>query len=496
MELRMGEFGGQYRSLGTRSWLKLMRQGACVFVASFASFANAEVGSLLTVLDGMGDGTWERVNANRFSDTWPAPADRSAPGSGYTNPRAVIQAWSGFAWDSNRGDLILWGGGHANYSGNEVYRWRSRDLSWERASMPSKMVEETFIGSNTVPVIVNSPVVSQRVYDYTVPSSAHAYDNNIYLPIADRFLTLGGATAHTGGRFTLRQPDGVVRPTGPYFWDPAKANGDKVGGQAGSANRPEVEAGNMWENRDNQVFRTLSVVSGGTALAEENGNDVVYFIGRPAGGTDAWLYRYEVDDVLRPELDTVSQVGRYFGGPSAIGAGAYDPVSKLFVAMGSEGTPFVAWDLDNASPSNNSFGITPQKVGQFDFGAPGRLPYGIDFDPRLGKFIVWAGGGSVWALDAPDSGTVSGDWSLSLLTDGALSNPADVPAPGFGSGIWGKWKYVSDLRAFVALEANEAGDVWVYRPQGWVNPVPEPSVLMLSFGGLMTLAAFLCRRRG
>ena len=45
----------------------------------------------------------------------------------------------GFAWDSNRGDIVLYGGGHANYSGNDVYRWRSSTLLWERAAYPSEI---------------------------------------------------------------------------------------------------------------------------------------------------------------------------------------------------------------------------------------------------------------------------------------------------------------------------------------------------------------------
>ena len=46
---------------------------------------------------------------------------------GHPGTRRIILAWSGFTWDPNRGDLLLYGGGHANYSGNDVYRWRGID---------------------------------------------------------------------------------------------------------------------------------------------------------------------------------------------------------------------------------------------------------------------------------------------------------------------------------------------------------------------------------
>ena len=46
-----------------------------------------------------------------------------------------------------------------------------------------------------------------------------------------------------------------VRTTGPYLFDPSKADGSKVGGTTGShvtrvAPHPEIVGGNMWENRD------------------------------------------------------------------------------------------------------------------------------------------------------------------------------------------------------------------------------------------------------
>lgn len=475
------ERAGRILSLGTLLGLCLGSAGA-----------HANVSGLLATLEGMEDGTWQRLNINTFPSVWPDLVDRTFPVSSANNPSAVLGAWSGFAWDSKRGDLILWGGGHANYAGNEVYRWRARNLSWERASLPSKIVDETFAGSNAVPVVTDSSEISERVYDYTAPSSAHVYGNNIYLPNADRFLTFGGAAAHSGGRFTLRDESGVVHPTGPYFWDPEKADGSKVGGIPGSAIRPEVVAGNMWENRRQSVFSSLSVVNGGGAWTEEGGIDVVYFIARTAGGTNGELYRYAVPDVNDPSLDTVSKVGRYFGGPSALGPGAYDPDSKLFVALGGGETPFVAWDLDTPGPGNNSVPIAPVKAGSFDFTVGF---FGIDFDPNLDLFVIWGGDGSVWGLDAPDAGTTAGVWTLSLLTNGALLGAGEAPNSGVGTGIWGKWQYAPDLAAFIALEANAGGDVWVYRPQGWVNPVPEPSSVVLMVAGLLTLARIARTRK-
>src|SRR3546814_7080211 len=83
---------------------------------------------------------WARLNTNHFRDVWTPFAHRANGGN--QKPDAVVGAWSSMAWDSARGDLIFWGGGHANYPGNEIYLWHSSTLEWERASLPSEVRSE------------------------------------------------------------------------------------------------------------------------------------------------------------------------------------------------------------------------------------------------------------------------------------------------------------------------------------------------------------------
>src|SRR5262252_3481304 len=94
-------------------------------------------GSLLPLIVQAPENGWFRVNVNRFKDVWTPDYLEPYMGALNRSPSRIIYAWSGFAWDSNRGDLILYGGGHANYGGNDVYRWHSSNFLWERASLPS-----------------------------------------------------------------------------------------------------------------------------------------------------------------------------------------------------------------------------------------------------------------------------------------------------------------------------------------------------------------------
>ena len=45
-----------------------------------------------------------------------------------------ITAWSSAALDPDSSRLLVWGGGHADYAGNEVYAFDLRSLQWTRLS--------------------------------------------------------------------------------------------------------------------------------------------------------------------------------------------------------------------------------------------------------------------------------------------------------------------------------------------------------------------------
>jgi (2Fe-2S) ferredoxin len=52
-----------------------------------------------------------------------------------------------------------------------------------------------------------------------------------------------------------------------------------------------------------------------------------------------------------------------------------------------------------------------------------------------------------------------------------------------GTGILGKWKYIPNLDAFLGLQDAVAGNVWIYKPIGWVNPAPSnhpPTVALVA----------------
>jgi len=433
-------------------------------------------GPLLPLILQMPANSWLQVNANSYSDVWTPsslePLDNGSP----QDPSKIILPWSGFAWDSNRGDIILYGGGHANYPGNDVYRWHSSNLQWERASLPSEIYDDPVAGFLTVDGVDNSPIAS------------HTYDNNIFLPIADRFQTWGGAT-YNNGFFYVRVSEtnpSTTRPIGPYLFDPNRADGNKVGGTTGSnvkrVDPTPIAGGQMWENRDiylNIPAQTLpgTHVDGCTGYAAEGGHDVVYTAASSLFGTTLDLYRYQLTDINNPQLDQSTKVGVYSVGVTGQTTCGYDPVRKLFVRTGNNTTPFQFWDLTAPGPAN------PDKSVQIDSTIASLQAWlsaqnlniqdcWLEFDPGRGTFPLWCGAGVVWELHEPAAGNTTSGWTVTQRTPSS-----EVPPGIVGTGIMGKWHYAPYYDVFVGLEDPVEGQIWIYKPVGWIQPNPPGNTL-------------------
>jgi hypothetical protein len=427
-----------------------------------------DLSALRSVIAALPEGEWARVNLNRFDSAW-TPADQRPLIYGVSNPTpaSIMDAWSGFAWDSNRGNLFLYGGGHATYTGNDTYQWRGTTRTWERASLPSEIVQTAQGLWQTVDGPNRSPV------------AAHPYDNTIFLPIADRFLVLGGAVYNNAAHYLAEASPTTTRITGPYLFDPNRADGSKVGGATGShvqraGPNSQVVGGSMWSNRESWLNASANstppiehFINGCTGYAVENGHDVVYYRSYRA------VYRYEVTDVNAPVTDTWRQVGSYGTSYGTTGTCAYDPGRKIFLATNELlGKPFAFWDLKTPGANNYEVLITPaDPTGEFmslwNSGAIKTADCALDFDPLRGNYKLWCGDGRIWTLTPPASSVVtSAGWTITK----APPPVGLVPNEPVLFSILGKWKYIPNLDVFMGLAGRDAGNIWIYKPAGWSNP--------------------------
>lgn len=297
----------------------------------------ADLSYLQGLLDATPAGGWVKANSNRFSDAWPTGLDLPPPTP--SGPAAVAYAWSSFAWDSQRGDLLIYGGGHANYVGNEVYVWHGGNGAWTRGTLPSRV-----------------DLSSHLVIGNGAPQSAHTYQTNSYVPINDRFIAFGGGGWNSGGNLS-----DVNGRTGPWWWDPSKADAGKVGGADGTGWDPSRPGSSSWQARPYDPWVGLPRMEGRgyaygtTAYRAENGKDVIYLtMDQNASGFPA-LMRYELGDVTTP--DTWQQVGVTQNSYLQSGAAMIDSRRGLFVRTSMPNGPayqsdLAIWNLANNNAAN------------------------------------------------------------------------------------------------------------------------------------------------
>ncbi len=96
----------------------------------------------------------------------------------------VIFAWGGGAYDPIHDKMILWGGGHDNYYGNELYAFDISSLNWELLTQPSMPA---------------APENCAEVLGDGRPNSRHTYGGLAYLTHVNLFFAHGGSLACGSG---------------------------------------------------------------------------------------------------------------------------------------------------------------------------------------------------------------------------------------------------------------------------------------------------------
>jgi hypothetical protein len=139
-----------------------LRAGSFLAIAACALARVAQAGPI----EDLQPGNWLEISGTHMRAVLPSPVPTG-------NPYQIMAAWSGGAYDTSRNRLLVWGGGHNDYCGNELYAFDVPTMQWIRLTDPS-----------STPVIV------------------HSYDQLEYLPDQDGFFATGGSTCSPGGNAT------------------------------------------------------------------------------------------------------------------------------------------------------------------------------------------------------------------------------------------------------------------------------------------------------
>lgn len=342
------------------------------------------------------------------ADSWFSVPDskiRPLCPEGGENCGNVIDAWSGGTFDPIRSQMLVFGGGHGDYWGNEVYAFKLASLTWERLTDPSP---EMYMNQDPLP--------DGR------PASRHTYDGIAYIEHADRMFAHGGSRWQDGSGTNVT-----------WAFDP--------------------EAG-TWENREpnelplanccdeSSVYdpATRRVYAHWTKfLAAYDWDDNTWTILQDYGEPPYWP-RYEVWGDKRAALDVKRGLVWFFGAGIAL---VYDIANAAHVTDD--------WVTTGGSMFSNEEQIGSHSEQLFVTGGGeivrGKGP-GVDYDTAADAMVGWVGG-APWILDLTTK-----TWRRSAA-DGGPDEPSI-------NGTYGRFRYVARLNVFVLVNSVDE-DVHVYK---------------------------------
>ena len=272
-------------------------------------------------------------------------------GSGYAfadNCWGVIEAWNSATMDTTRNRLIIWGGGHSDYSGNEIYSLDLNSLTIASLTNPG------------VPLATGCP---ESIVNGTQPNSRHTYDGIEYMPNVDRLWVFGGSLATCGfgnqGTWTFSFSTNQ--------WEKKNPTGTLPRGDLGIVSAYDPNTGKVF------VHDSLD------------------------------LYTYDFNTNNYQKLTTNSTGVDYHM------TAAIDPKRKKFIMIGgstSNGGGVVVYDIGFGSSYTRQRPSTSGGASIINTASPG-----LTYDPLSDRMVSWNGGNTVYSLNLDNNTWTSASYS-------------------------------------------------------------------------------------
>jgi hypothetical protein len=311
----------------------------------------------------------------------------------------VMGAYSGAVFDTSRNKLLVWGGGHADYGGNEIYAFDLTTLTWSRLWGPSSTDDMYTSGT------YNSYPAGDTNGD---PSARHTRDTLVYLPVQDAIYACGGSNWRQSYNLT---------PWYTWHFDLSTF---------------------LWYHRADLTL------SGNQLYMSAYDPTTAYVFARSTAG----IYKYnpatyEWSANLRSSGYSIDQ------------SAAIDHVSRKMGFLGNR--LFSTFNVDTAAYAGyNRTTLAGQAIEILDAMSPG-----IEYHAGEGKFVAWTGENQIKGLDPQMVYVIDATGATPTIEKRYPTN-AVTPGPSNGQGTYGRWAYVPSRDIFLVVNSTSTS-VYAYK---------------------------------
>jgi hypothetical protein len=349
--------------------------------------------------------TWQNATLNRWTEITGSAMALTPPtvNPGGSSPASKLDAWGGVSLDARTGDVwLLAGGGHGDYSGNEVMRLR--------------------LGSNApawVEMLASSPAsavtVASARYTDNRPASAHCYYSQQFSELRDRAMRFGSqAVATSANTYPNVEAFNSTVAAGVNGWDAA-------------GTFPNIPA----------------VAGGGLAMVKNPLTGDVYLFNDASA-----LYKWT------QATNTWSSVPASIPVPTGEGLAMFDTARNRIFIYKSYNSATTCYTMDVATSTFTARTLTGAAASALNAAAKGVGGY---YEPALDAYLVRDddAGGTVYRIGASA-------FDVTLLS---TSNGGAIPAPGSLSGptnVYGRFVRVPAMRGALWIPSYSA-NAWFLR---------------------------------
>lgn len=386
---------------------------------------------------------WRKISYSQFqggenTNSCPSPVPPPA-GDDTVGCVSMIVSWNGGIVDTSRNRLLLWGGGHNDYGGNEAYSLDLTQVGLCSSSNPCIKRLDFYTAPNPNSgqcydgLPVGGPIVA--------PNARHQYDGAVYVPSADVMFVVAGSLNDCGFG------QGNDTPSGQYgTWALSMSSVPQSCAVVGSTLTGCTAS---WTKLNYPVFNASyqsymsAYDSVHNVVWENTQSSLMYFPFNGTWQTNSWV-------VTSSSVNT-----------NIYGTGIYDDYDQYFINVGTDnastGKGISYFNVSSLSPPN------PVYPGVDSSCAAAVVAYpGLAWDPIARLAVIYPGtGNTLYLLDPKTWKCTTESYGSTQGTDYPQNTVASA-CDNSGTCVFKRFAYYPGLDVFVLLNDYQ-NDAWYLR---------------------------------